>query len=128
MSFLVARIFSSKNFLCNVPKRDVQRDIEIYLRSALSHLANPRGYHQDGHPWPSKDELKTLLTQSDGLFIYATTSIRYIGARGVNSRRRLTEIVRPRLTSILQASTRSTASMSRSWTTLLTRLRIVIVY
>ena len=89
--------------LHDVAKSDVQRDIEIYLRSALSEIANSRDYPQHGYAWPSEQELMALLERSDGLFIYATTAIRYIGAWGVNSQRRLTEIVRPGPTSVLQA-------------------------
>ena len=90
--------------LHDVPKSDVQCDIETYLRSALSEIAEARNYSHLDSPWPPEEELKALLVRSDGLFIYAATAIRYIGTRGVNSRRRLTEIVRPGLTSMLQAS------------------------
>ena len=89
--------------LHDVAKADAQRDIETYLRLALSEIANTRS-HSRG-PWPPEQELKALLVRSDGLFIYAATAIRYIRARGVNFRRRLTEIVRPGPTSVLQAGT-----------------------
>ena len=82
----------------------MRRDIEIYLMSALSDIANTRGYHQTGSPWPSQEELKALITRSDGLFIYASIAIRYVGAKCVNSRRHLTEIVQPGPSSVLQAS------------------------
>ena len=91
--------------LHDVAKSDVQRDIETYLRSALSEIAEARSYLHYGSPWPPEEELSALLIRSDGLFIYAATAIRYIGARGVNSQWRLTEIVRPEPTSVLQAST-----------------------
>ena len=102
----VARPLLLQEFvLHDVAKSDVQRDIETYLRSALSEIAEARSYLHHGSPWPPEEELSALLIRSDGLFIYAATAIRYIGARGVNSQRRLTEIVRPEPTSVLQAST-----------------------
>ena len=91
--------------LHDVAKSDVQRDIEIYLTSALSDIAEARSLSHNDPPWPPEQELKALLIRSDGLFIYAATAIRYIGARDVNCRRRLTEIVRPGPTSVLQTST-----------------------
>ena len=91
--------------LHEVPKSDVQRDIEVYLRSEFSDIAKSCGYSQHDSFWPPEEELTTLLTRSDGLFIYAATAIRYIGAPGVNSPLRLTTIVRPGRASVLQAST-----------------------
>ena len=91
--------------LHDVAKSDVQRDIETYLKLALSDIATACGYVHHDPSWPPEQQLKALLIRSDGLFIYAATTIRYIGAQGVNSRRRLTEIVRPGPTSVLQAST-----------------------
>ena len=82
----------------------MQHDIDTYLRSALSEISEACDYDQDDPSWPPEQELKVLLKLSDGLFIYAATAIRYIGAQGVNSRRRLTGIVRPGPTSALQAS------------------------
>ena len=91
--------------LHNVAKSDVQRDIKTYLTSALSDIVESRSFSPHDPPWPPEEELKALVVRSDGLFIYAATSIRYIGARGVNFRRRLTEIARPGPTSVLQGST-----------------------
>ena len=91
------RIFS----LHDVAKSDVQRDIEVYLRSAFSEIAEGRRYSR----WPPEQELMTLLTRSDGLFIYAATAVRYIGAPDVNSQQRLTKIARPGPASVLQSNT-----------------------
>ena len=93
--------------LHNVAKSDVQRDIDTYLRSALSEISMARGYVHHDPSWPPEHELKALLIRSDGLFIYAATAIRYIGAQGVNSRRRPNEIVWPGPTSVLSCTTLS---------------------
>ena len=101
-----ARSLSFQEFsLHDVAKSDVQRDIQTYLRSALSEIANERGYSQHDSPWPPEQELMALLKQSDGLFIYAATAIRYVGTWGVDFRWRLSEIVRPGRISALQAGT-----------------------
>ena len=78
--------------LHDVPKSDVQHDIEAYLKSALSEISNARGYSQHDSPWPPEEEVKALLIGLDGLFIYAATAIRYIAAQGANFRRRLSNI------------------------------------
>ena len=92
--------------LHDIAKSDVQCDIETYLRSALSEVVEARSFsHNDDDPWPPKQELEALLIRSDGLFIYAATAVRYIGARGVNFRQRLTEIVRPGPAPVMQGST-----------------------
>ena len=81
--------------LHDVAKSDVQRDIDTYVRSALSDIAMARGHVHHDPSWPPEQELEALLIWFDGLFIHAATAIRYISAQGVNSRRRLTEILRP---------------------------------
>ena len=91
--------------LHDVAKSDVQHDIQTYLRSALSEIVNACGYSQHDSPWPPEQELMALLKQSDGLFIYAATAIRYIGVWGVDFRWRLREIVRPGRVSALRAGT-----------------------
>ena len=101
----IARPLLQKLALNDVAESDVQSDIETYLRLALSEIARAGNLSQYDPPWPPQDELKALLAQSDGIFNYAATSARYIGARGVNFRQRLTETVRPGSTSMLQANT-----------------------
>ena len=83
----------------------MQSDVETYLRSALADIAEARSFSHNDPPWPPEDELKALIIRCDGLFIYAATAVRYIGARDVNCRRRLTEIVLPGSTAAMQGST-----------------------
>ena len=90
--------------LHDIAKSDVQCDIETYLRSALADIVEARSFSHNDPPWPPEDELEALLIRCDGLFIYAATAVRYIGARDVNFRQRLTEIVRSGSISMLQAN------------------------
>ena len=64
--------------LHDIAKSDVQRDIETYLKSALSDIAMARGYVHHNPSWPPEQELKALLIRSDGLFIYAATVVKSI--------------------------------------------------
>ena len=66
-----------------------QQDIELYLHTSLSAIVTK---HQLSIPWPPPNEFKILLEQSDKLFIYAATALRYIGAPDVDFRKRLTGI------------------------------------
>ncbi|KAI0081164.1 hypothetical protein K474DRAFT_1588318, partial [Panus rudis PR-1116 ss-1] len=50
------------------------RDITVYLQNSLHDIAQRRNW---GLSWPSEDELTALITAADGLFIYATTLVRF---------------------------------------------------
>jgi hypothetical protein len=76
--------------LHDVAKQDVQSDIQRYLEWTLSEIANSRGY--SGDDWPPEEEVRILLTRSDGLFIYAATAVRYVGYRDANPRKRLSKL------------------------------------
>ena len=95
------RVFS----LHEVAKTDIQHDIEVYLRYKFSEIAKSCGYSGQDSRWPPEEELTTLVTRSDGLFIYAATAVRSIGAPGANSRLLLTKTVQAGGASVLQAST-----------------------
>ncbi|KIJ24033.1 hypothetical protein M422DRAFT_39314, partial [Sphaerobolus stellatus SS14] len=40
-------------------------------------------------PWPSENDLWTLVEKSEGIFIYASTLVKFVGARNCNSIKRL---------------------------------------
>ena len=67
----------------------VQEDIKLYLHTCLSAIV--RNYPLS-IPWPPLDEFDILLKWSDGLFIYAATALRYVGAPDVDFREPLTHI------------------------------------
>ncbi|KAJ7259367.1 hypothetical protein C8J57DRAFT_1472125 [Mycena rebaudengoi] len=57
------------------------QDIRIYLRDEFSRIHSDyrtRGIDL-GTPWPSAEELEHLVQKSSGIFIYATTVIRFVG-------------------------------------------------
>ena len=77
--------------LHTIKKTVVQEDIKLYLRTSLSAIVAKKPLPI---PWPPVDEFDILLERSDGLFIYAATALRDIGARSVDFRERLTHITR----------------------------------
>ena len=94
----VARLL--KTFpLHDIAEEDVQGDIEKFLRTSLSNIAQR---FQHGSDWPSEEELKFLLDRSGGLFIYAATIIRYMRASRGKYRQRMEAMIRPGSSSPLQ--------------------------
>ena len=77
--------------LQTIERTVVQEDIKLYLHTSLSAIVakNPLPI-----PWPPLDEFEILLERSDGLFIYAATALRDIGAPDVDFTQRLTHITR----------------------------------
>ena len=69
----------------------VQGDIKLYLHTSLSAIVTK---NRLSIAWPPSDEFEILLERSDGLFIYAATAVRYIGAPNVDFRKRLAHITR----------------------------------
>ena len=77
--------------LHTIERTVVQEDIKLYLHTSLSAIV---AKNRLPIPWPPSDEFDILLKRSDGLFIYAATALRYIGAPDVDFRERLTHITR----------------------------------
>lgn len=58
--------------------RDADNDIEAYLHDGFKSIRAKHGLPA-AVIWPSKDDIRRLVDQSSGLFIYSATIIRYIG-------------------------------------------------
>ena len=56
----------------------VDEDIRLYLREKLVAAAKRRSDFDLPNPWPSEGDLTTLTKKSSGLFIFASTLIRFI--------------------------------------------------
>ncbi|KAJ8089004.1 hypothetical protein PM082_014251 [Marasmius tenuissimus] len=56
------------------------KDIEVYYRHEFKKIRNNPDYArvQFPEPWPSSDDLETLLERASGQFAYAITAVRYI--------------------------------------------------
>ena len=94
---------SLKRFsLHDVTEESVRSDIKLFLESSLSGIARNRKRFLDSPDWPPNQELIMLLDRSGGLFIYAATAMRYVGAPNVDFRERLTEMTHTGPSSSLQ--------------------------
>lgn len=77
-------LISQAFVLHDIEKSIVRADIELFLSSRLAELAALYGV---GPPWPTVAEINALSARSDNLFIFASTTVAFIG--GVKSGRSL---------------------------------------
>jgi hypothetical protein len=64
-------------FLHEISKSSVEHDIEIFLARELNRIGSlDEGLQKSD--WFTKDDVRTLVRLSDGLFIFAATAIRFI--------------------------------------------------
>ena len=69
-------------------------DIEHYIRDEISEIRNTHPLRSTlPSSWPSNDHIRTLVLKSSGQFIYAATSVKYIGSRRHHPTRRLDVII-----------------------------------
>ena len=80
----------TRTFLLHeVERSDVDKDIQLYLRKKLAAVTERR--NDLTLPWPRDDQIVTLTEKASGLFIFASTFLRFIdsGPYGPNDRLRL---------------------------------------
>ncbi|XP_006455290.1 hypothetical protein AGABI2DRAFT_121219 [Agaricus bisporus var. bisporus H97] len=59
--------------------RGIDGEIELYLRCGLQNILRRRGITTSDRPWPSKQDIHTLVSAAQGLYIYAATVLRFVG-------------------------------------------------
>lgn len=64
--------------LHEVQVAQVHQDIQLYLTQRLTTIARQRSDLDLPNPWPSDNEIEALTKKSSGLFIFASTMIRFI--------------------------------------------------
>jgi hypothetical protein len=64
--------------LHEVKPSSVDNDIQLYLMRRLTTIAKRRSDLDLPDPWPCDDEIKALTKKSSGLFIFASTLVRFI--------------------------------------------------
>ncbi|KAF9446242.1 hypothetical protein P691DRAFT_804447 [Macrolepiota fuliginosa MF-IS2] len=68
----------------NLPvSRDADGDIEAYLRDGFRMIRAEYDF-PSAYIWPSEEEIRQLVDQSAGLFVYTASAIRYIGNSGAS--------------------------------------------
>ena len=77
--------------LHKVPGDTIKHDMSVFFESKLQEIKtrNP-GLPAD---WPSKDKIESLIQRAGGLFIYAATVCRFIGAEYASPTERLDRIL-----------------------------------
>jgi hypothetical protein len=70
----------SKTHLLALRDFDAESDVHKYLQFHLSKLCQEEEdiMRSVPRPWPSKGDLETLVRQSEGLFIYVSTLVKYV--------------------------------------------------
>jgi hypothetical protein len=58
-------------------------DVRHYFQQKLTEIRRQKNdiMREVPHPWPSTDQLDALVEKSDGLFIYASTLVKFVGDR-----------------------------------------------
>ena len=76
--------------LHEVESSSVDKDIQLYLRERLTTISKQRSVELPS-PWPHDSEIKALTKKSSGLFIFASTLVRFIESEhhGPNERLQL---------------------------------------
>ena len=81
--------------LHEVKPTSVDEDIRLYLKEKLGAVSKRRSDLDLSHQWPSDDDLTTLTKKSSGLFIFASTLVRFIESEHHEPNERLQLITTP---------------------------------
>ena len=79
--------------LHEVESSSVNNDIQLYLTQKLTTIAKQRSDLDLPNPWPHHDQIKALTKKSSGLFIFASTLVRFIGSEHHEPNERLQLII-----------------------------------
>lgn len=82
-------IIYQKLDLGDVPRPIVEHDLSVLLEYELGRVSAQHKLSD----WPKGEDIRSLLRQSDCLFIYATTACRYIGDSDWDPEERLSEVL-----------------------------------
>ena len=85
--------FTQTFLLHKVQLSSVGEDIRLYLRERLNAVAKRRSDFDLPNPWPRDEDLTVLTKKSSGLFIFASTLVRFIESEHHEPNERLQLIV-----------------------------------
>jgi hypothetical protein len=89
--------------LQEVPDEQARRDITFYLKTELRSVAI---FYDIPLPWPSYDDMMLLVDQANGLFIFASTAVKFIQSDTINDpERQLSLLLSPKTTSSIRGLT-----------------------
>ena len=81
--------------LHEVKPSNVDEDIKLYLQEELTGVSKRRSDLDLSDPWPCGEDLTILTKKSSGLFIFASTLVRFIGSGYHEPNERLQLIITP---------------------------------
>ena len=79
--------------LHEVKRSTVDGDIRLFLKIQLTDITKNRSDLNLPEEWPSSTDLDTLCAKAAGLFIFASTVVRFVGSKDHQPDERLTDIV-----------------------------------
>jgi hypothetical protein len=79
--------------LHEVEKTSVDHDIRLYFRAQFSELTEGRKEIHFPVPWPNIDSVESLVQRAGGLFIFASTTCKFVSLRPGNPQRLLQRIL-----------------------------------
>ena len=87
--------FTQIFLLHEVEPSSVNEDIRVYLREKLTAIAKRRSNLDLSSPWPCDEDLTALTRKSSGLFIFASTLVKFIEPEHHDPGERLRRMVSP---------------------------------
>ncbi|KAI0089767.1 hypothetical protein BDY19DRAFT_992735 [Irpex rosettiformis] len=84
---------TSQQALEKVPAFLVNRDVELFLKDRLQRLVSTRHHFDVPTDWPPKETLRGLTEKSDGLFIFASTVLKFVEKKHYDPRDQLDKIL-----------------------------------
>src|ERR1700761_1781706 len=81
----------AKTMMIPVSDWETSDDVYRYLSLNLSEVQTRKRLPPS---WPSRSDVRTLVNKSEGIFIYASTLIKFVGANNCNSKDRLQEAMK----------------------------------
>ncbi|KAI0089770.1 WD40-repeat-containing domain protein, partial [Irpex rosettiformis] len=85
---------SDKQSLSDIPTALVTHDIKLFLKAGLARLASNRPHLRlDQENWPSEEMVDALARKSAGLFIFASTVLKFVDDMHYDPREQLKKIL-----------------------------------
>ena len=79
--------------LHEVERSLVDTDIKLFFRTRLTEIARNRSHCGVTEGWPLSSDIDILCEKADGLFIYASTAVKFVASRHHQPPKRLTILV-----------------------------------
>jgi len=79
--------------LHDVKRPLVDVDIKLYLRTRLADIARNRSHYDVTKDWPPSSEIDILCEKAAGLFIHASTAVKFVASRHHQPPRRLNILI-----------------------------------